>query len=75
MERFLDRGARVKFKPGSKAQANWRISDGVDGLVLACYRTQHHGTLERVDVRFGSGVIVWGERASEFVEIHAEALQ
>lgn len=75
MNHILDRGARVTFRPGSKAQANWRISDGMDGLVLACYRTHHQGMPERVDVRFNSGVIVWGERASEFIPIEAEALQ
>jgi hypothetical protein len=63
----MDRGARVKFKPGSKAQAHWRIRDDVAGLVLARYRAPQPGRAELVDVSFGVGMTVWGERASEFV--------
>jgi len=71
----MERGARVIFKPGSKAQANWRIGDGLAGWVLAHYRALQAGMPERVDVRFGSGMIVWGERASEFIEIKPEKIQ
>ncbi len=71
----MERGARVKFKPGSKAQANWRIGDGLAGLVLARYRAPQPGLPERVDVRFGSGITVWGERASEFIELTFEKAQ
>lgn len=71
----MDRGARVKFKPGSKAQANWRVGEDLAGWVLARYRAPQPGLPERVDVRFGSGVTVWGERASEFIELAGEHRQ
>ena len=71
----MDRGARLKFKPGSKAQANWRIRDGMAGMVLASYRPPKPGMPERVDVLFGSNVTVWGERASEFEIVPPETLQ
>jgi hypothetical protein len=71
----MDRGARVTFKPGSKAQANWRIGEGLAGLVLARYRAPRAGLPERVDVQFSSGITVWGERISEFVEIVPEKIQ
>lgn len=71
----MDRGARVKFKPGSKAQANWRVGEDLAGWVLARYRAPQPGLPERLDVRFGSGVTVWGERASEFVELTADHRQ
>ncbi len=71
----MDRGDRVKFRPGSKAKDNWRINDEVAGLVLARYRTPRTGVSERVDVSFGAGVIVWGERATEFIEVNSETLQ
>ncbi len=65
----MDRGARVKFKPGSKAKDNWRISDEVAGLVIARYKTPRTNVPERVDVRFDAGIVVWGERATEFVVV------
>ncbi len=68
----MDRGARVKFKTGSKARANWRVLDGMAGLVLARYHGMQPGTPERVDVVFSAGVIVWGERSSEFEEVPVE---
>jgi hypothetical protein len=70
----MDRGARVKFKNGSKAQANWRVSDGMAGMVLARYRPPQPGQPERVDVVFSNTLTVWGERASEF-EVVQEKLQ
>ena len=70
----MDRGARVKFKSGSKAQANWRVLDGMAGMVLARYRPPQPGQPDRIDVMFSSNVTVWGERASEF-EIIPEKLQ
>ena len=72
---YMDRGARVKFKTGSKAQANWRVTDGMAGMVLARYRPTHPGQPERLDVTFGGNVTVWGERASEFEIVPAEKLQ
>ena len=51
------------------------IGDGLAGWVLAHYRALQAGMPERVDVRFGSGMIVWGERASEFIEIQPEKIQ
>lgn len=68
----MDRGARVKFKSGSKAQANWRIGDGMAGRVLACYRPALPGQPERVDVVFSGNLTVWGERASEFEIVSPE---
>lgn len=70
----MDRGARVKFKTGSKAQANWRVGDGMAGLVLARYRPPQPGQPERMDVSFGA-MTVWGERASEFEVVPSEKLQ
>ncbi len=70
----MDRGARVKFKSGSKAQANWRVSDGMAGMVLARYRPPQAGQPERLDVVFSDNLTVWGERASEF-EVVQEKLQ
>ena len=71
----MDRGARVKFKTGSKAQANWRVSDGMAGMVLARYQPPQPGETERVDVVFDKNLTVWGERASEFEIIPPETLQ
>jgi hypothetical protein len=71
----MNRGARVKFKPGSKAQMNWRIGEGTAGLVIARYRAPQPGLPERVDVSFGTGITVWGERATEFVELSADNLR
>jgi hypothetical protein len=62
----MDRGARVKFKSGSKARANWRVSDGMAGRVLARYSPPQPGQPERLDVKFSGTLTVWGERASEF---------
>jgi hypothetical protein len=73
----MDRGVQVKFKPNSKARANWRVRDGLAGLVLARYRcsTGSSEKPERLDVHFGSDGIVWGERASEFEIVSAERQQ
>jgi hypothetical protein len=71
----MDRGARVKFKSGSKARANWRVSDGTAGMVLARYRAPQPGQPERLDVTFGANLTVWGERASEFEIVPADKLQ
>jgi hypothetical protein len=72
---MMDRGARVKFKSGSKAQANWRVSDGMAGMVLARYRPPQPGQPERLDVVFDKNLTVWGERASEFEVVPQEKLQ
>jgi hypothetical protein len=71
----MDRGARVKFKPDSKARQNWRVSDGMAGRVLARYRAMQPGQPERVDVEFEAKLTVWGERASEFEVLPPEQLQ
>jgi len=71
----MDRGARVKFKNDSKARANWRVADGVAGLVLARYLAPQAGKPERVDVVFSANLTVWGERASEFEILPPEKLQ
>lgn len=71
----MDRGARVKFKSGSKARANWRVTDGMAGMVLARYRSPQAGQPERVDVLFSNNLTVWGERASEFELIAQDKLQ
>jgi len=71
----MDRGARVKFKSGSKAQANWRVTDGMAGMVLARYRPPHAGQPERVDVVFNKNLTVWGERASEFEVVPENKIQ
>jgi hypothetical protein len=73
----MDRGLQVKFKSDSKARDNWRVRDGIAGLVLARYRCSAGGveTPERLDVHFGSDGIVWGERASEFEVVAPEQLR
>ncbi|MBX9740375.1 MAG: hypothetical protein K2X62_09895 [Beijerinckiaceae bacterium] len=70
----MDRGVQVKFKQGSKARANWRVRDGIAGLVLARYSCSAGASEkpERLDVHFGTDGIVWGERASEFEIIPPE---
>ncbi|MDB5643959.1 MAG: hypothetical protein JWN07_3276 [Hyphomicrobiales bacterium] len=65
----------MKFKDGSKARANWRVSDGMAGMVLARYRPPQDGQPERVDVVFTENLTVWGERASEFEILPPEKLQ
>ncbi|MFM2443709.1 MAG: hypothetical protein RJB09_895 [Pseudomonadota bacterium] len=73
---MMDRGARVKFKTGSKARANWHVGDGVAGMVLARYRApQAAGQAERLDVVFSANLTVWGERASEFEIVQPEKMQ
>lgn len=64
----MDRGARVKFRPGSKACAKWRVSETTPGLVLARYHSMRDGQPERIDVLFAPNLTVWGERISEFEE-------
>jgi hypothetical protein len=71
----MDRGARVRFKTGSKARANWRVGDGMAGMVLARYHALQAGQPERVDVVFSAHLTVWGERASEFEILPSEKLQ
>jgi hypothetical protein len=71
---LMDRGVQVKFKSGSKARDNWRVRDGIAGLVLARYHCSigSSDAPERVDVHFGADGIVWGERASEFEIVTSE---
>ncbi len=71
----MDRGDRVKFKSGSKARHNWLVGDEMAGTIIARYRNPRRPGPERLDVSFGRGIVVWGERASEFEQTQADKLQ
>ncbi|MEY3552340.1 MAG: hypothetical protein RL735_688 [Pseudomonadota bacterium] len=71
----MDRGDRVKFKSGSKARHNWLVGDEMAGTIIARYRIPRRPGPERLDVRFGGGIVVWGERASEFEQAKFDTLQ
>ena len=71
----MDRGDRVKIKSGSKARHNWLVGDEMAGTIIARYRIPRRPGPERLDVSFGGGIVVWGERASEFEQAKFDTLQ
>ena len=55
----------------SKAAHDWGVKVGAEGVVLCRYRLVARGRENdiRVDVRFESGVVVWGAPVAAFEEV------
>jgi hypothetical protein len=64
-------GQRVRIKPASGAAAYWKIPANARGTVMCSYRilTRNLARADRLDVRFTSKLVIWGEAAAEFEEI------
>ena len=64
---------KIRLKPTSPAAREWQVPPGAEGTVLCRYRILAARPLapERIDVRFGPRLVVWGAPAAEFEEVAA----
>ena len=62
---------RIRLKSSSPAAREWQVPPGAEGTVLCRYRILSPRPLapERVDVRFGPRVVIWGAPAAEFEDV------
>ena len=75
MSAMLHKGQRLRPLHPSLAEREWGVSADAVGTVLCSYRVlvDRAGTPDRVDVRFGSGVTIWGAPAAEFAPAEDKA--
>ncbi len=68
----MNSGQIVRIKPASPIAVDAGITGDAAGEVLCSYyrTTGPEGEIERLDVRFDDGLVLWGVPASEFV-VHA----
>lgn len=62
---------RIRLKPSSPAAREWQVPPGAEGTVLCRYKILSARPLapDRIDVRFGPRLVVWGAPAAEFEDI------
>ena len=61
---------RIRLKPTSPAARHWNVPPGAEGTVLCRYRIlAGDSSADRLDVRFGPQLVVWGAPAAEFETI------
>jgi hypothetical protein len=62
---------RIRLKPTSPAARQWNVAPGAEGTVLCRYRIlgKDSAAADRLDVRFGPQLVVWGAPAAEFEAI------
>jgi hypothetical protein len=71
MEAVVQNEQRIRLKPSSLAAREWNVAPGAEGTVICRYRALagKSGASDRLDVRFGPQLVVWGAPAAEFEEI------
>lgn len=71
MSSILRKGQRLRPVHPALAKREWGVSDDAVGTVICAYRVSlgPPAALDRVDVRFGAGLTVWGAPAAEFAPI------
>jgi len=59
---------RIRLRPSSPLAREWNIPPDAEGTVICRYRILARPSLDadRLDVRFGPRMIVWGAPAVEF---------
>ncbi len=64
----LEVGQKVRVKATSWASSTWKIPMGSEGTVLCRYRIlrDKQTAPDRLDVSFGSKVVIWGASDREF---------
>ena len=62
---------RIRLKPSSPAARQWNVAPGAEGTIICRYRilAEKSGAADRLDVRFGPRLVVWGAPAEEFETI------
>jgi hypothetical protein len=68
---------RIRLKPTSPAAREWNVPPGAEGTVLCRYRIlgANSAAADRLDVRFGPRLVVWGAPAAEFEAITQPTLK
>ena len=67
MSSTLRKGQRLRPLHPAHAEREWGIAGDEVGAVLCCYRPVRAEAGDRVDVKFGSGKMVWGAPVTEFL--------
>ncbi len=68
MSLTLRKGQRLRPRHPSLAEREWGVTGDAVGTVLCAYRllADRSGAEDRVDIKFGPGLTVWGAPAAEF---------
>lgn len=74
MDLALHKGQRLRPLHPALAEREWGVAGDAVGTVLCCYRVliDRSGAVDRVDVKFGSGLTIWGAPAKEFAVVPGE---
>jgi len=64
---------RIRLKRSSPAAREWQVPPGAEGTVICRYRILSDRPIasDRLDVRFGPRLVVWGAPAAEFETVAA----
>jgi hypothetical protein len=67
----LRKGQQLRPLHPALAEREWGVSGDAVGTVLCSYRVliDRSGAVDRVDVKFGSGLTIWGAPATEFAVV------
>ena len=67
----LRKGQQLRAVRPALAAREWGVTAGAVGTVICSYRVSFgpKAALDRVDVQFGSRLMVWGAPAAEFAPI------
>jgi hypothetical protein len=71
MEAIVQDEQRIRLKPSSPAARQWNVAPGAEATVICRYRilAAKADAADRLDVRFGPQLVVWGAPAAEFEPI------
>ena len=74
MEVIVRKGQRIRLRVSSRTAQDWNIPHEVEGTVICQYRlfASKRGEPDRLDVRFGPTMVVWGIPATEFEVTEAQ---
>jgi hypothetical protein len=71
MEAIVQNEQRIRLKPSSPAAREWNVAPGAEGTIICRYRilAEKSDAADRLDVRFGPQLVVWGAPAAEFESV------
>jgi hypothetical protein len=71
MEAVMNVGQKVRVRPTSRFARDWKIPQDAQGLVTCKYRLlkESQDAPDRLDVRFGQRLMIWGAPAEAFEPI------
>jgi hypothetical protein len=75
MRTIMTTEQRIRLRPSSPLAREWNIPPDAEGTVICRYRilAQRSRDADRLDVRFGPRMVVWGAPAVEFEAVDEPA--